>query len=113
MSLDVTLVIKFGRLITTAELHRFEVDDVNLSLAHYASSFDVVHVRLVDSGIIDYPNFLNEIARMLRPGGILLLIKGFHQLFSDKFEPMPLVEEGEPGFTFVQKMFTAAYTAIK
>ncbi|KAG8892283.1 hypothetical protein FRB99_002821, partial [Tulasnella sp. 403] len=44
---------------------RFEVDDINLSLSHYSGCFDIVHVRMVDSGIDNYPKFLDEVARIL------------------------------------------------
>ncbi|KAG8863064.1 hypothetical protein FRB96_009244 [Tulasnella sp. 330] len=52
---------------------RFEVDDANLSMAHYKDCFDVVHVRAADQGINDYKGFIYEIARTIRPHGILIL----------------------------------------
>jgi SAM-dependent methyltransferase len=89
------------------------VDDVNLSLAHYSNCFDVVHARLVDAGIANHAKFVNEAARILRPGGVILLVQGYLQLFTDSFQPLPVLNEGEDGFTFLQTILTATYRAIK
>lgn len=56
---------------------RFEVDDANLSFEHYDNYFNVVHVRSTEPGINDFQGFLYEIARTLRPGGVLLLVTGY------------------------------------
>ncbi|KAG8955737.1 hypothetical protein FRC04_007728 [Tulasnella sp. 424] len=56
---------------------RFEVDDANLSFEHYKECFNVVHVRSADQGINDFESFLYEIARTLRPNGVLLLVTGY------------------------------------
>ncbi len=56
---------------------RFEVDDANLSFEHYHQAFNVVHVRSADAGINDFESFLYEIARTLRPNGVLLLVTGY------------------------------------
>jgi len=50
---------------------------------------------------------------MLRPGGVLLVVQAFLQFFSDEFKPLAVVKEGEVGFTFMQAICTAVYTAIK
>ncbi|KAG8931451.1 hypothetical protein FRC01_001275 [Tulasnella sp. 417] len=66
-------------LLTDADVPdncRFEVDDANLSFAHYESAFNVVHVRSVDPGINDFESWFYEIARTLRPNGVLLLVNG-------------------------------------
>ena len=52
---------------------RFEVDDANESMVHYEQKFNVVHVRSADPGINDFESFLYEMARTMRPGGVLLL----------------------------------------
>lgn len=102
---------------------RFEVDDANLSFEHYKDCFNVVHVRSADQGINDFESFLYEIARTLRPNGILLLVTGYpvstpfrmlkcdaqelylcyvlywdprQQIYDIDAKPFPVVEEGEP-----------------
>lgn len=49
---------------------RFEVDDVNLGLEHFAGDFDVVHARLISAGIKDYYKLIQDTAMMLRPRGL-------------------------------------------
>ncbi|KAG8857336.1 hypothetical protein FRB96_005823 [Tulasnella sp. 330] len=92
----------------------FEVDDMNLSISHYAHCFDVVHCRAIDFYVTDYPKFLYEIARVLRPNGVVLLVYPVKSLFNEKYEPMPYVtEEGQEGFYFTQAFFKAVHTAVK
>ncbi|KAL1762531.1 S-adenosyl-L-methionine-dependent methyltransferase [Schizophyllum commune] len=50
---------------------RSEVDDVNLGLEHFYGDFNVVHARLISSGIKDYHGLIEHISRVLRPGGLL------------------------------------------
>ncbi|KAF8807992.1 S-adenosyl-L-methionine-dependent methyltransferase [Phlegmacium glaucopus] len=49
---------------------RSEVDDINLGLEHFYGDFNVVHARLISSGIKDYHLLIDQIARVLRPGGM-------------------------------------------
>ncbi|KAK7465267.1 hypothetical protein VKT23_005246 [Stygiomarasmius scandens] len=58
---------------------RSEVDDINLGLEHFYGDFNVVHARLISSGIKDYRELINHIALVLRPGGIIDLMEyDFH-----------------------------------
>ncbi|PPR06142.1 hypothetical protein CVT26_005364 [Gymnopilus dilepis] len=50
---------------------RSEVDDVNLGLEHFYGDFNVVHARLISSGIKDYHRLIDQIAHVLRPGGLI------------------------------------------
>lgn len=50
---------------------RSEVDDINLGLEHFYGDFNVVHARLISSGIKDYHLLIDHIARVLRPGGLI------------------------------------------
>ncbi|KDR85601.1 hypothetical protein GALMADRAFT_234564 [Galerina marginata CBS 339.88] len=50
---------------------RSEVDDVNLGLEHFYGDFNVVHARLISSGIKDYHLLIDQIAHVLRPGGLI------------------------------------------
>ncbi|KAG9029513.1 hypothetical protein FRB95_005234 [Tulasnella sp. JGI-2019a] len=92
---------------------RFECDDANLGLDHYANSFNVVHSRLICIGITNYRALLADIGRMLRPGGIYLSIEADLQLFDENFEAITAQNEGEPGFTWLQKVAHASHAAFK
>ncbi|PPQ90946.1 hypothetical protein CVT25_008257 [Psilocybe cyanescens] len=48
-----------------------EVDDVNLGLEHFYGDFNVVHARLISSGIKDYHLLVDQMCRALRPHGLL------------------------------------------
>ncbi|CAA7264772.1 unnamed protein product [Cyclocybe aegerita] len=50
---------------------RSEVDDINLGLEHFYGDFNVVHARLISSGIKDYHLLVDQISRVLRPGGLI------------------------------------------
>jgi len=50
---------------------RSEVDDINLGLEHFYGDFNVVHAWLVGSGIKDYERLVDQISRVLRPGGLI------------------------------------------
>ncbi|KAG8960144.1 hypothetical protein FRC03_007009 [Tulasnella sp. 419] len=91
---------------------RFEVVDVNHPLVQYEGKFDVVHVRGVELGVHDYELFLYNVARTLKPGGLLILIGGYAQLFDENLEPMPVTTEGQPGFTWAQRLFGETYGAF-
>ncbi|OCH88758.1 S-adenosyl-L-methionine-dependent methyltransferase [Obba rivulosa] len=52
---------------------RSEVDDINLGLQHFYGVYNVAHARLVCSGVRDYKGFIDHIARVLRPGGLIEL----------------------------------------
>jgi len=58
---------------------RSEVDDINLGLEHFYGDFNVVHTRLISSGIKDYEGLINHISMVLRPGGLIDLMEfDFH-----------------------------------
>lgn len=100
--------------MSSSRNRRFEIDDFNLSLAHYAHCFDVVHCRSIDFYVRDYERFLYEIARVLRPDGLVLIIYPMKELFNEKYEPLPSdKKEGEEGFIFLQHYMMTVHEAIK
>lgn len=58
----------------------FEVCDANDGLPYDSNSFDVVHMRFVQNGLISLAFLLDEVTRVLRPGGMLLYMESpmFH-----------------------------------
>lgn len=87
---------------------------MNLSISHYAHCFDVVHCRTIDFYVTDYPKFLYEIARVLRPDGVLLLVYPVKCLFNEKYEPMSYdIKEGQEGFSFTQAYFKAVHSSVQ
>ncbi|KAJ7218984.1 S-adenosyl-L-methionine-dependent methyltransferase [Mycena haematopus] len=55
---------------------RFELWDINMQDMPYGDAcFDLIHARAVHTGIHDYASFLSQIARMMRPGGLVILIE--------------------------------------
>ncbi|KAL1715031.1 S-adenosyl-L-methionine-dependent methyltransferase [Schizophyllum commune] len=54
----------------------FELCDCNqASLPYPDGYFDFIHARSVHTGFVDYPQFIRECARLLRPGGLIVLIE--------------------------------------
>jgi len=54
---------------------RSEVDDINLGLQHFYGDFNVVHARLISSGIRDFVGLVDQIAQTLRVRGLLELME--------------------------------------
>ncbi|KAG8912285.1 hypothetical protein FRC01_005177 [Tulasnella sp. 417] len=75
---------------------RFECDDANLGLLHYKGGFDVVHASCVTLGITNYRKFMDEVAEILRPGGVFLTVAGDMQIYDENQNLLPLINEGEP-----------------
>ncbi|KAG8934047.1 hypothetical protein FRC02_010639 [Tulasnella sp. 418] len=91
---------------------RFEIDNANLPLDHYENTFNLVHVRGVELGITDFNSFLYNVARTIKPGGIVIIAGGFPQLYDENFQPHPTTLEGHPGFTWSQRLIGEAYSAF-
>ncbi|KAJ7651499.1 hypothetical protein DFH06DRAFT_1187109 [Mycena polygramma] len=65
--------------LTMPDNCRSEVDDINLGLEHFYGDFNVVHARLVSSGIQDFVRLIDQISHVLRPAGLLDMMEfDFH-----------------------------------
>ncbi|KAF8798072.1 S-adenosyl-L-methionine-dependent methyltransferase [Phlegmacium glaucopus] len=55
---------------------QFELCDLDQWPLPYPDAyFDFIHARSIHIGIHNYPRFLHELARLLRPGGLVLLVE--------------------------------------
>ncbi|KAG8906519.1 hypothetical protein FRB99_006739 [Tulasnella sp. 403] len=86
---------------------RFEIDDANLSMIHYASTFDFVHMRAADSGIHDFESFLYNVAQVLKSGAEMVLSCGDYHVYNEHRQLLPSTGEGRPGFSWFNKYFSA------
>ncbi|KAG8972899.1 hypothetical protein FRC05_009453 [Tulasnella sp. 425] len=77
---------------------KFEYRDANDGFADLAGQFDVVHARSVNAGIRDQDQFVRDVARILKPGGVLLWSSGDMHLHTENYEQLPSVEEGKEGW---------------
>ncbi|KAI0274910.1 S-adenosyl-L-methionine-dependent methyltransferase [Gloeopeniophorella convolvens] len=66
---------------------RSEVDDINIGLQHFYGDFNVVHARLVSSGIRDYPSLIDHISQCLRPGGLMELVEFDFRVYDKDHKP--------------------------
>ena len=62
---------------------RFEIDDINLGLDHFKDSFDVVHMRLVGSGLKDFRKTMDDGQQCLKPGGIALWMDVDYDMYTE------------------------------
>ncbi|KAG8932997.1 hypothetical protein FRC01_011397 [Tulasnella sp. 417] len=94
---------------------RFEVGNANTDLAemYTAESFDLVHVRSVLQGIKDFDSFFRNVWRMLRPGGILLVMDLRLSTWDEEGRELEYKEQGQPGFNWFRKMLYHLLEAAK
>lgn len=74
-----TVMVQFARSISQAvPMVSFEVMDMLAPLAFPDESFDLIHARFICGfmPIETWPKVLAECRRLLRPGGVLLLVEG-------------------------------------
>jgi len=69
---------------------RSEVDDINIGLQHFYGDFNVVHARLVSSGIKDFPTLIDHISQCLRPGGLMELLEFDFRVYDPSRKPFSL-----------------------
>ncbi|KAG8941285.1 hypothetical protein FRC04_004647 [Tulasnella sp. 424] len=85
---------------------KFESRDANDGFADFAEQFDVVHARSVSAGIRDQDQFVRDVARILKPGGVFLWSVGDMYLHTENYEQLPCVEEGQEGWCAMHAIFT-------
>jgi hypothetical protein len=69
-------------------------------LQHFYGDFDVVHTRLVSSGIKDFPTLIDHISQCLRPGGLMELLEFDFRVYDPSHKPfsLPTGTMGPPWF---------------
>ncbi|KAG1756702.1 S-adenosyl-L-methionine-dependent methyltransferase [Suillus paluster] len=73
----------------------FELCDLDQWYLPYPSEhFDVIHARFMHTG--NYSRFLHEIARMLRPGGLVILIEPDTEPIADEKTASQITRSGQP-----------------
>ncbi|KAG8895383.1 hypothetical protein FRC00_007551 [Tulasnella sp. 408] len=61
---------------------RFEICNANAELDRYPSdAFNIVHIRLMLQGVKDYHELFRQCHRILRPGGVLLVLEAAFAAF--------------------------------
>ncbi|THH19383.1 hypothetical protein EW146_g1781 [Bondarzewia mesenterica] len=76
---------------------RSEVDDINLGMQHFYGDFNVVHARLISSGIRDYHGLIEQVVQVLRPGGLVDFLEFDFRCYDENHRPIfskPGVMEG-------------------
>lgn len=74
-----TVMVQFARSISQAvPMVNFEVMDILAPLAFPDESFDLIHARFICGFMPNeaWPKLLAECRRLLRPGGVLMLVEG-------------------------------------
>jgi hypothetical protein len=93
---------------------RFEVDDVNLGLQHFHGAYDVVHARLISSGLKSYRKMMEEAEKCLKPGGVVIFIDYDAQFCAeDQVSRQPMAESNENGSWLVRCSHGENYTSSK
>ncbi|KAI0341156.1 S-adenosyl-L-methionine-dependent methyltransferase [Trametopsis cervina] len=66
----------------------FEMADVNMPLRYNTRTFDLVHARSISMAVHDYPRVVDEVARILRPGGLFVACEwGRSAAMADNLDP--------------------------
>jgi hypothetical protein len=83
---------------------RFEVDDINLGLNHFEGQYDLIHIRLVGSGLKDIHKSILDVEKCLKPGGLALWLDIDYDLYSgSNFTYKPVASELNPSGAWLQR----------
>ncbi|KAG8932998.1 hypothetical protein FRC01_011398 [Tulasnella sp. 417] len=93
----------------------FEVGnaDTDLATTYAAESFDLIHARSMMQGVKDFPSFFQNVRRMLRSGGVLLIMEGRLTTWDEDHREIECKEEGQPGFSWFRKMIYHMYETLR
>lgn len=86
----------------------FRIADANKDMENIDFTYDLIHLRCVEAGILDSDLFFFEAARVLRPGGVLLLVGSNVQLVDGKGQIIPLQKPGDVGYSHFQHFISCA-----
>lgn len=94
---------------------RFEQHELNNGLAHYRNSANVIHASCIAQGITDNRQFLDEVWKALRPGGVYLVVAGDMQMLNENKKPWIVVEgrETDSDFSYHVLCMTKVWDAMK
>ena len=85
---------------------RFEIEDINQGLAQYTGRFDLVHMRCVGGGLLDYAQAITNAAKCLKPGGLLLVIDLDIMLCAeDMVTSQKMATPNQPDESWIQRYF--------
>lgn len=84
---------------------RFEIDNVNLGLAHFRDQFDFIHCRLIASGIQDFKKSMRDVEMCLRPGGMVVWMDVDFDMYSNnRFLYRHFATEENPSGSWFQRI---------
>lgn len=64
-------------------------------------------------GINNFQDLLHRLAQTLRADGAVLLAGGDYHFYGEDLKPLPVVKEGEPGWSACQALLWAIHTVGK
>ncbi|KZT52067.1 S-adenosyl-L-methionine-dependent methyltransferase [Calocera cornea HHB12733] len=91
----------------------FDQGDFLHGMGRYAGQFDVVHARSVNQTIKNHVLYMHELALLLKPGGVLLMIDGYLSFTDTAYRNLNPVPEGAPGHSYVVNLLATARVAMK
>ncbi|KAG8959285.1 hypothetical protein FRC03_008205 [Tulasnella sp. 419] len=60
---------------------RIELDNINLPLDHYYNTADFVHTRFISPGVENYGYLIEQVASILKPGGLFTIAEPVYHLY--------------------------------
>jgi len=91
----------------------FEQGDFTQGMGRFAGQFDVVHARSVNQGMKNHVTWMHDLALLLKPGGVLLLIDGYLAFTDTAYRNVNPVPEGTPGHSYAVNLLAEAAVAMK
>ncbi|PVF95576.1 S-adenosyl-L-methionine-dependent methyltransferase [Serendipita vermifera] len=85
---------------------RFEIDDINLGISqHFREQFDLIHCRLIASGMKDFRKVMVDVEQCLKPGGMVVWMDVDFDMYSnDRFLYRPFATESNPSGSWFQRI---------